>query len=148
MHRKRSSANRVQQAGISYIEVLIAIAILAISLVPAMEALSTAQLGSRINADLQRQHYKMLGKYESMLSMPFSELDAEAQLLADENTPSTLYSDNASTPDRRLVYLQRYDADNIDGDNDVFTGGDEHILWLKVEVAGSTIAQETLVSGL
>ena len=137
-----------RQSGVSYIEVLIAISILAISLVPAMEALSTAQLGSRINGDLQRQHYKMLGKYESMLTVPFSELDSEALLLADSSTPSTLYSDNSSTQDRRLVYLQRYDADNADGDDDVFTGGDEYMLWLRVEVAGTSVAQETLVSGL
>jgi len=138
----------IREAGISYIEVLIAMAILAISLVPAIEALSSAQLGSRINGDLQRQHYKMLGKYESMLTVPFSELDSEALLLADASTPSTVFSDNASTEDRRLVYLQRYDADNADGDDDVFTGGDEYMLWLKVEVAGTTVAQETLVSGL
>ncbi len=141
LHTKKS-----RQRGISYIELVIATAVLTISLIPAMEALNAAQMGSRINAELQEQHYALMDVFERTLSEPFTVLDAEALALADRDTPSTVYSDSAVTPNRRLVYIQRYDADNDDNDDDPFTGGDKDILWVRVEIAGTALAKETLVS--
>lgn len=145
---KRYASLHKSQQGVSYIEVVIATAILTISLIPAMDALLAAQLGNRINAELQQQHYALVDKFERTISESFSALDTEALGLPDNNTPSTVYSDSMTLPNRRLVYIQRYDGDNADNDNNPFTGGDEGLLWLRVEVQGSNLSKETLVSAL
>ena len=59
---------------------------------------------------------------------------------------STVYSDAAGATNRRLVYLSRYDADNADGDNDFFTGMDAGLVWVRVELEGTTQAIEGLTS--
>ena len=44
------------------------------------------------------------------------------------------------------MFLARYDGDDADSDGDPFTGGDEGLLWVKVEIEGTAHVIETLVS--
>ena len=88
----------------------------------------------------------MISKMEETLALPFSELLTEADLVAD---PTVLipapYSDVAGTESRRLVFLARYDGDNVDADDDPFTGTDAGLLWLRVTIEDNPRALETVI---
>jgi hypothetical protein len=133
-------------AGLSYIEVLLATALIAITLVPAMEALTPALQGAAIHESQSAQQFHLAARLETLLAEPFASLDAEAVAINDPSVASTIYSDAAGDRNRRLVYLSRYDADNADADNDFFTGMDEGLVWLRVEIEGTTQAVESLTS--
>ena len=145
MARVRSPRHRVSQSGFSYVEVLVATVILAIALVPAVAALQTGLAGVEIHESQVVQHYRMLGKFEEVLAEPFGSLDSEA-LAAGSPSVITTYSDLAGSENRRVVFLARYDGDDADSDGDPFTGGDEGLLWVKVEIEGTAHVIETLVS--
>ena len=140
----RGRAERLT-CGASYTEVLVAVAVLAIALVPAVEALRTGLSAGQIHADSVAHHYLVVGKVEEVLAEDFGDLDAEA-LAAGSPTVATAYSDGAGSDPQRLVYLARYDGDDADADGDPFTGGDEGLLWLRVEIAGGPHAIETLTT--
>ena len=119
--------------------------ILAIALVPAVDALQTGLAGAEIHESHVVQHYRMLGKLEEVLAEPVWLLDFRA-LGAGSPSVATTYSDPGGSEYRRLVFLSRYDGDDADKDGDPFTGGDEGLLWVKVEVENTTHVIETLVS--
>ncbi len=123
-------------AGLSYIEVLIATALIAITLVPAIEALTPALQGAAIHESCYRPAVPP-GRPSGNACWPnrSAALDAEAVAINDPNVASTVYSDAAGATNRRLVYLSRYDADNADADNDFFTGMDAGLVWIRVELA-------------
>jgi len=144
------------QNGLTYIEVLIAIAIIAVALVPALEALHTGMLGTEIYQSSSTEHYAATAVMEELLAEQHGALVSAAAVAGDESTPSS-YSDAPATPNRRLVYLGLYDADNADGDNNLFTvldpnlDGDNNpytgftgLVWLRVQVEGSASALESL----
>ena len=146
------------QSGLTYVEVLIAAALLAIVLVPALSALQTSMLATDISGSLADQHYAAQSKMEEMLAEPHGTLITAAGAAGNYKTPSS-YSDASGSPDRRVVYLARYDADdadgdgnaftvpdpNLDGDNDPFTGY-LGLLWVRVEIEGSVTSLETLTA--
>lgn len=128
-----------KQRGLLYVEVMIAVLVLAIAAVPALDALRTATRSNAaddVDADAARARDKM----EEVLARPYAELDAAR---AGAST-ATAYSDAAGTPRRRVVFLERYDGDNADGDNNPFTGGDAGLLWLQVTVDGTAAKLTTL----
>lgn len=130
--------------GLSYLEVLVAVVLVAAALVPALEALRGGLVGAQVHADLATESYRLTGRMEEVLAEPFATLDAEALALGSPTTPSAVYSDPAGTPGRRLVYLSRYDGDNADGDADPFTGVDGGLLRIRVEIELGSHAVETL----
>ena len=147
-----------RQNGLTYVEVLIAMAIIAVALVPALEALHTGMIGTQIYQSSSSQHYSVTARMGEILAEQHGSLVAAAALAGDPATPSN-YSDPAATPDRRLVYLGLYDADNLDGDNNVFTVLDPNLdgdndpytgftglVWVRVELEGSVIAFESLAA--
>jgi len=142
----RPPRKRHRMAGLTYVEVLIATVLMVIALVPAIDALRPAIQGSGIHASETALHYHLTAGLEDVLAAPFATLDTEAQALGDPTVSSVLFSDTAGSTDRRLVFLSRYDADNADGDNDQFTGIDEGLIWVRVEVESTSHALETLVS--
>ncbi len=117
-----------------------------VTLVPAIEALHPAIQGAGIHKTEAGLHYHLTARLEYLLAKSFATLDAEAQTLADPNAISAEFSDTAGSTNRRLVFLSRYDADNADADNDPFTGIDEGLVWLRVEVENTSHALETLLS--
>ena len=122
-----------QQSGISYVEVLAAVIIIAVTVIPATNAIR----GSLDVADADKlatvNYYRLISKMEEVLAEPFATVAAAA---AGPST-ATAYSDSAGSVDRRLVFIAPYDGDNADADNDPFTGGDPDLLWVKVEIEGS-----------
>lgn len=134
-------------AGFTYVEVIVATALIVISLIPAMNALSVGVNGSTIHENLTVDHYYLTSRMEALLAEPYNDLDAEALLINDPDLPSG-YSDTPSTPGgrtlNRQVYLSRYDADNADNDDDFFTGIDAGLLWIRVELEGTGRSLERL----
>ncbi len=130
--------------GFSYTEVLVATFLIAILLVPALESLQSGIQGSQVHATKAENHYRLTGKLEELLAQPFSELEQEADTADDPAVIIDAYSDSAGSEWRRLVYLARYDGDNADADNDPYTGTDEGLLWVRVEIEGSQESIEIL----
>ena len=143
----RTADHRHRMAGLTYVEVLVATALIAVTLLPAMDALKPATQGMSIHEEQTVQHYALTALLEAVVARPFSELDTEAVTINDPTVASTSYSDALATNDRRLVYLSRYDADNADGNGDFFDAGmDEGLLWVRVEIEGTDQAIEALTS--
>lgn len=131
---------RARQAGLSYVEVLIATALLGVALVPALDALRGGVAASRGGAAVAAEWTRAQDRLEQVLALPWAQLDAAA---GAPTTPGAL-SDAAGTPARRLVYVARYDGDNADADNDPYTGTDAGLLWVSVAIEGSAVRLSTL----
>jgi len=126
-----------QSRGFSYVEVLVATILIAIVLVPALEALHSGIQGSGIHASRSRDHFRLVGKLEEVLAKPFDVLSEQADTTGGVSVPVSLLSDSAGSVGRLLVYLAHYDADaktlsgsatglilvrvSIEGSNDVLT---------------------------
>ncbi len=147
-------SNRKLQQGFSYVEVLIASVLIAVALVPALNALQTGMLSASVHQTLTSQYYLQVRKMEELQAEPFIALLAAAKTAVNYTTAS-IYSDAAGTADRSLVYIALYDADanpftitdaNKDGDNDPYTGDTANLLWVKVVIEGNAQGLETLIS--
>lgn len=143
-----------KQYGFSYIEVMVAMFILAITIAPAMEAIQSGIQGANIHQDLIRQHYALIKRMEEALAQPYENLLSSAQIAGNSTTASS-YSDPAPQAERILVFLALYDADanpfvltdpDNDGDGNIYTGDTSNLLWLRVELENSAQQFETLVS--
>lgn len=134
---------RRSQKGFSYIEILVATVLIAITLIPALESIQGALAGSEVHQSLATQHYQLVSKIEEVVAQPYSALETAAAAAGSTTVP-TSYSDAPSTPDRRLVFLFGYDGDNADADNNPFTGVDDGLMWVRVEIEGTPQILETL----
>ena len=136
--------------GLSYVEVLIATVLIAIVLVPAMDALLPAVVGSGIHETYTEDHHQLNALFEEVLAEPLTNLDAAATAAGSETTATTTYSDVYTYADGRQisrnVFLSRYDGDNADSDNNPFTGIDEGLIWVRVEIANTTLSIQSLSS--
>ena len=116
-------------------------------LVPAIEALGPAVQGSGLHESQASRQYALRAKLESILAQSFNTLDNEAQAINDHTIASTTFSDPSTESERHLVFLSRYDGDNIDpADNDPFSDTDAGLLWIRIELKGTGYAIETLTS--
>ena len=136
--------HRHHEAGFSYAEVLLAVAVLALALVPALDALQTAFTGAAVHEELLGRHLQLATRMEEVVAEPFSNLDEAAQAAGSETVASS-YSDPAG-PERILVFLSRYDGDNADTDDDPFSGTDEGLIWARVTMEGTLHELTTLVT--
>ena len=134
-----------RQAGVSYVEVLIATTLIAISLVPMTNAVRDAIDGSAAHEDTAIQQLHMVAKLEDVLAQTFSSLETAAIEAGSASVP-TSYSDSEGSQNRRLVYLSLYDGDNADSDDDPFTGVDAGLIWIRTELEGTQMSVESLVS--
>ena len=136
-------------AGFAYIEVLIATLLIVVTLLPAIQALYPAVAGAGIHGSRVEDHYLLSGRLEELLAESFTDLDDAATAAGSETTP-TSYSDVVTARGGRQValnvFLSRYDSDNADSDNDPFTGTEDDLLWLRVEIANTTDGLESLLS--
>lgn len=139
----KSERARRDQAGVAYVEVLVATVLLAVALVPALDALRGSLVASEVHETLAFQQHHLAGGLEEVLAEPYEALEAAA--IAAGGGPSS-YSDAVATPDRRLVYLSGYDGDDADADGDPFTGIDPGLLWVRVEIEGTPHSLETLTA--
>ncbi len=134
---------RTRQAGLTLVEVLVTVVLLAILLVPAISALQNSIAGADVHADTAGSHYRLVSRIEELLAEPFDDLSDSAIAAGAPSTPSS-YSDPAGPPGRLLVYLSAYDGDNADSDNDPFTGADDDLLWIRVHIENSVYSLQTV----
>jgi len=127
------------QRGLTLTEVLVAVVLLSVLLVPAVNALYAGFLGTEIHSDLIRDHYRLVSRLETVLAEPFAGLEDAA---AGPSTPSS-YSDSAAPPDRVVVFIAGYDPDNT---VDPFADPDDDVLWVRVAIDGSVQGLETLTT--
>jgi type II secretory pathway pseudopilin PulG len=124
--------------GFSYAEILLAVVLLGILLVPALQSLSDAIAGNA--SGVTARQIKLRSKMEEVLSVPFTTLYTAASTTST-TAINTTYSDAAGQADRRVVVLYRYDtATNTLSTND--TG----LIYISVyfEAEGSGNALSTL----
>ena len=143
--KRSASSRKPRTAGFSYVEVLVATGLIALALVPALDSLSTLVLGAGIHLEHAGADAHLSSRLDELLATQFSALDAAAVATASPAIP-TSYSDSSGSLRRRFVYLARYDGDDADGDGNRFTGGDAGLLWVRVELEGTTRSLETLTT--
>jgi hypothetical protein len=131
-------------SGFSYVEVLVASMLIAITLVPAVNAIFSGTLGGSIHAEQAVDHYRITGKMEEVLAAPFDDLQQAADAAGGPGVVVDAYSDSAGTERRCLVFLSRYDGDNLDGDDDPFTGVDDGLIWVQIQIENTLDSMETL----
>ena len=134
---------RRSQSGLTLVEVLVAMALLAVLLVPTMRALQTGIVGADVHSDIAASHFRLTSRLEELLAEPFVDL-SDAAIAAGAPTTATSLSDVAGPPGRLLVYLSLYDGDNADADSDPFTGTDADLLWIRVDIEDTVHTLETI----
>ena len=148
VHQKLLRKVQAACAGFTYVEVLIATLLIVVTLLPAIQALYPAVAGAGYHSSRVEDHYRLAGRMEELLAEPFPDLDAAATAAGNETTPTT-YSDTVTHPDGRQItlneFLSRYDADNIDADNNTFTDTEDDLIWIRVEIAGTTTGLQSLL---
>jgi type II secretory pathway pseudopilin PulG len=149
-YSRRGLALPAGDRGFSYVEILVAIVLIAVCLIPALKSLSPAFFGIMEREKLGSNYLAVRSKLEEVLAASYRDLEIAAQDAGGPLVPSSLSEPAYMTSDGRQivlqVYLSGYDADNADGDNNRFTGTDEGILWVKVQVDGSPESLETFTS--
>ncbi len=98
------------QKGFGYVEVLVSVTLLAVLLVPALQAMESG-IRNAVTPAIAARAPLLHAKIEEVLSAPFPELYA-ATYLAGANTAgvNATFSDAAGATDRRIVVLYRYDV--------------------------------------
>lgn len=127
-----------RQRGLSYVEVLIAVVIFAVCLVPALDALRDGLSAADAQRSQAVNQQRLEARLEEVLANRFATLDAAA--MAAGNSPSAIaaaYSDAAGGTDRLLVTLYRYDGSGP-------TGSDSGLLWVRVAIEASSLSLDTL----
>jgi len=137
--------SRTFQLGLTLVEVLVSMVLLSILLIPAIQAIQTGVSGADVHADVTTSHYRIASRLEEILTEPFTDL-VDAATAAGSPTTASSYSEAAGPPSRLLVYLSLYDGDNADADNDVFTGTEADLLWVRVEIENSVFSLETITA--
>lgn len=135
----------ISQSGFTYLEILVAATVLALGLIPAVSALQTATQGSAVVKDFDAQLLRMSSTMEEILAQPYSQIYSLHQPLT-AGVVSTLWSDADESASRIVVYIEPYDADNLDADDDVLTGTDDGILRVTVAWDGTDHQLQSLVA--
>ena len=135
--------SRRGQNGLTLVEVLVAIALLSVMLVPAINALTTSSHGAEVHRDIASNRFRLVSRLEELLGEPFADLEAAAVAAGSPQT-ATIYSEAAGVPGRLVVYVAACDGDNADGDGDLFTGTDDDILWIRVAVENTVHDLQTI----
>ena len=141
MQNRRFSPS-LKQHGLTYTEVLLSAVLLAVLLVPALQALQTG-VSSGATPAMAARPPTLRAKSEEVLSHPFPDLYAETyQVGGNTGTAvSVNLSDAAGATDRRVVVIYRYDASAK-----ALSANDTGLLYVRVyyEAEGSANALNTL----
>lgn len=136
-------------AGFSYVEVLVATVLIAVTLVPALEAFNPGTRSASYSELLVEDRYQLTAKLEEVLGTSFIDIDTAATA-AGSQTVASSFSDTVTYSDGRQitrnVFLSRYDGDNADANNNPFDGVDAGLIWVRVEIDGSSLNLESLIS--
>jgi len=132
--------SRRRSRGFSYVEVIVAMLIVAAALVPALEALRPGLAGAAAERTYSVNQQRLKARMEEVLANDFRVLDAAAMAAGNSATATVAaYSDAAGTPDRLLTTMYRYDGASQ-------TATDTGLLRVRIAIEGSALALETLKS--
>jgi len=131
-----------RQRGLGYVEVLIAAALIAVALVPGLDALGGGARATRALVAEGALRLRLESCLEEVLAQPPSVLAAAA---ADAGLADALADAIAGTP-ACGVTLQAWDGDDADGDGNPLTGTDPGLVHVEVRVAGETRRLHGLVA--
>lgn len=141
--------SRKCMTGFSYVEVLVATVLIAVTLVPAIEAFSPGVNSAGYTQSLVEDRYQLSAKLEDVLAAAFADIDTAATAAGSQLVASS-YSDIFTYPNGRQitrnVFLSRYDGDNADTNNNPFDGIDAGLIWVRVEIDGTSLSFESLIS--
>lgn len=96
------------QRGFSYIEVLLSAVLLAVLVVPALQALQSGIRGG-VTPELAARQPALSAKMEEVLARPFPDLYAQTYSAGNTTQIDAKFSDDAAASKRRVVVLYRYD---------------------------------------
>ena len=68
---------RQRQCGLTLVEVLVSVVLLAILLIPAISALQTGITGAEVHADVATNHYRLRARLDELLAEPFADVTAD-----------------------------------------------------------------------
>jgi len=128
-------------AGFAYLEVLVAVAVLAVLLAPAMEGLYTGLRSSEAYVVRAAEDQRLVDKMEEVLAQSFDTLAAAAEAAGSAAIPSDTFSDPVTDPGRRVVFLSYYD-----GDNQAFVTNPTGLIWVRVQMTGRSDDLRSLVA--
>jgi Tfp pilus assembly protein PilV len=138
----RAKYDSSNQYGFSYMEVLLSVVLMAVLLVPAMQALDNAISGGSNN--FAARQLNLRNKMEEVLSKPYNSLYDQTSVSGGNTTSSisASLSDASGATDRRVVTIYRYDTAS-----NALSATDTGVLYVSVyyEADGSTNALNTLV---
>ena len=123
------SGHKHSHSGYAYLEVLIAALVLSIALVSASDALREVVRHTQQVRTLMQTNYSAQALLETVLTKPYTTLAAELSVTAPE---ASSFSDPVATPQRRIIYILPFDADNADADDNHFSGAESHMIRVQV----------------
>lgn len=140
MNPVQSQRRPARASGLAYLEVMVALVLIVIALVPALNALQTDTRGAPALVSIAARDALLRAKMEEVLAKPFDAVNAETFLSGGNTTTSisTALSD-AAGPDRRIVILYRTDGTAV-------SASDTGLLRVRVAFEAGGTALETLKS--
>lgn len=140
-------------------EVLVATAVLAIAIGPALDALIGGLGSDRVYAFEHQRSILLREKLDFVLSQEYDYLlgiameDQPSSTLSDTTDPASfrrtigwqLFGEDVGLVGRLLVYVRPFDAayNGLD-ESDPLGGEDDDLLWVRVEVEGTDFALESI----
>ena len=107
--RNRRLSPSLKQPGFTYIEVMLSVVLLAVLLVPALQALQTGVNGGATPA-MAAKPPTLSAKMEEVLSKPFYDLYAQTYLTGGNTAAVNAAYSDAAGANQRVVVIYRYDA--------------------------------------
>lgn len=140
MNSARLSRRTTRANGLAYLEVMVALVLVAMALVPALNALQIDTRGAPALVSIAARDALLRAKMEEVLAKPFDTINAETFLAGGNTTTSvsTALSD-AAGPDRRIVILYRTDGTAV-------SASDTGLVRVRVAYEAGGTALETLKS--
>lgn len=138
MKPRQTAARRRAARGLSYVEVMVAVVLLVVALVPATNALRVAVAGTAVHQSRSADHHRLRAKLEEVAAKPFTQLYA-LTYAAGGNSASAVKTglSDAAGADRRVVYLYRTDGSAL-------STADTGLLRIAVAYENGTTTLETL----
>lgn len=151
-HPERLMTNRFR--GYTYIEAVVALLVLAVALIPAMDALQVGTIGLRTNVvqgdagtdrDVSDEE-ALRNKMESLLALNHKTGSGElAESPSGRSSAHSGLSDAGGANPRCLVYTSWYKPEaNAEADRYVSSSADTRLLWVKVQIEGKDTSLETV----
>ena len=128
------------ERGFAYLEVIVAIILIAVALIPALDALQSGVQASSALAEGNSVALHLQEKMQIVIAEPLESLQRAVPASNPATTPSA-YSDASGSANRRLVYLA-----NFDGATNAVTASASGLVWVKVTLEGGSQELQTLTS--